>query len=54
MLRIRNDEIETRTEILTRFPLKIETEPTDLPTLEVDSTKTLSGALSEYISYEIG
>jgi hypothetical protein len=38
MLRIRNDEVETRTEILTRFPLKKETEPTDLPTLGVDST----------------
>ena len=32
--------------------IKIETVPTDLPTQEVDATKTRRGTLREYISYE--
>ena len=36
-----------------QFPyIKIGTEPTDLPTQEVDPTKTRTGTLREYISYE--
>ena len=49
---IAKDETGTRTEIETSSSMKI---GTDLPTQEVDSTKTLHprGTLREYISYEI-